>query len=307
MHDHHHGHSHAPHGGSDETGSRMAWAFFLNAGFAVIEFVGGILTNSTAIMADAVHDLGDSLSIGLAWWLSKVSQKPASDTFSYGYRRFSVLGALLNGIILLVGSFWVLSTAIPRLQDPVMPVTEGMLGLAIFGVLVNSVAAYKLSKGTSLNERMLNWHLLEDVLGWFAVLIVSLVLMVVEWPILDPLLSIVFTVFIVSNVLKTLWKTLRVFLQATPETLEVTRVSARLQSLEGVESVHHVHVWSLDGEHHVLSAHVVLQSHISLDDQSALKRRIAETLAPFQLAHTTIEFEHAQEICRDHSALRKAG
>jgi cobalt-zinc-cadmium efflux system protein len=177
---HHHDHSHK----NDNSSSRIAWAFFLNVGFTIIEFVGGWLTNSTAIMADAVHDLGDSLSIGLAWFLSYWSNKPASGSFSYGYRRFSLLGSLINGMVLVVGSLWVLSEAIPRLQNPEMPVVEGMLGMAIFGIAVNGFAAYKLSGGKTLNERVLNWHLLEDVLGWVAVLIASIVLMFVDWPIL---------------------------------------------------------------------------------------------------------------------------
>lgn len=164
-----HNHAH-----KNETTSRIAWAFFLNVSFTIIEFIGGWLTNSTAIMADAVHDLGDSLSIGLAWILGKLSNRQSSSKFSYGYRRFSLLGALINGIVLIIGSIWVLSEAIPKLLNPEMPVVEGMFGLAILGVTVNGYAAFKLSKGKSLNEQMLNWHLLEDVLGWVAVLVVSI-------------------------------------------------------------------------------------------------------------------------------------
>jgi cobalt-zinc-cadmium efflux system protein len=192
MHDHSHEHS----------GTRIRWAFFLNLAFTVIEFIGGWLTNSTAIMADAVHDLGDSLSIGLAWYLDTISKKKADKEFSYGYRRFSLLGAMINGSILIVGSLWVLSVAIPRLFAPEMPEATGMVYLAVLGVVVNGYAAFKLSRGKSLNERVLNWHLLEDVLGWLAVLIVAVVLLFVEWPILDPLLSIGFTLFILYNVTK---------------------------------------------------------------------------------------------------------
>ena len=192
MHSHsHHSHEHASAGAS----SRIAWAFFLNAGFSVIEFIGGMLTNSTAIMADAVHDLGDSLAIGLAWGLAKFSDSPSSDSFSYGYRRFSLLGALINGVILLLGSLWVLNHAIPRLQNPVMPETTGMLVLALFGVVVNGLAAYKLGQGSTQNERMLNWHLLEDVLGWAAVLVGAAVMHFTAWAFVDPLLSIGISIF----------------------------------------------------------------------------------------------------------------
>ncbi|MCB1665722.1 MAG: cation transporter [Pseudomonadales bacterium] len=296
MHSHsHHSHEHASAGAS----SRIAWAFFLNAGFSVIEFIGGMLTNSTAIMADAVHDLGDSLAIGLAWGLAKFSDSPSSDSFSYGYRRFSLLGALINGVILLLGSLWVLNHAIPRLQNPVMPETTGMLVLALFGVVVNGLAAYKLGQGSTQNERMLNWHLLEDVLGWVAVLIVSVVLMFADWPILDPILSIVFTLFILLNVLRQLWKTLRLFLQAAPEELEISEIRSALQNLDGIGDVHHVQLWSLDGEHHVLTAHVVVTDNADLAGLSQLKLHIADALKPYGLAYTTIEFELGGEICRD--------
>jgi len=292
-----HNHDHSHH---DTTASgRIGWAFFLNVGFTIIEFIGGILTNSTAIMADAVHDLGDSLSIGLAWFLARLSKKPANENYSYGYRRFSLLGSFINCIVLITGSVWVLSEAIPRLQDPQMPVTEGMLGMAIFGILVNGFAAYKLRKGKSLNERVLNWHLLEDVLGWVAVLIVSIALMFLDWPILDPILSICFTLFIGFNVARNLWKTLRIFLQAVPDKQLQQKIHTALSQFKEVYNIHHLHIWSLDGESHVLTVHLILTETIEIQHQVDLKHKIASALAPFEFEHTTIEFEFSDEVCRD--------
>ena len=290
MHDHSHNHS---------ANTRIGWAFFLNVTFTIIEFVGGLLTNSTAIMADAVHDLGDSLSIGVAWVLSKVSEKGSNNDFTYGYRRLSLLGALINGLVLIAGSVWVLSEAIPKLLQPEMPVVEGMLGLAILGVIVNGFAAYKLSHGKTLNEKVLNWHLLEDVLGWVAVLIVSIVLLFIDWPILDPALSIVFTLYIVFNVGKNLWSTTRLFLQAAPDKSLSESLHRSLSTLDDVRSVHHLHLWSLDGEHHVLTAHLILQRALTLEQQLHLKRTMSDRLREFDLAHTTIEFEFGEEACRD--------
>lgn len=290
MHDHSHTHG---------ANTRIGWAFFLNVTFTVIELIGGLLINSTAIMADAVHDLGDSLSIGLAWILSKVSEKGSNNDFTYGYRRLSLLGALINGLVLIAGSVWVLSEAIPKLLQPEMPVVEGMLGLAILGVMVNGFAAYKLSHGKTLNEKVLNWHLLEDVLGWVAVLIVSIVLLFVDWPILDPALSIVFTLYIVFNVGKNLWSATRLFLQAAPDKALSESLHQCLSTLDDVRSVHHLHLWSLDGEHHVLTAHLVLRRALTLEQQLHLKRTMADRLREFDLAHTTIEFEFGEEACRD--------
>ena len=292
MHDHSHSHG---------SNNRIGWAFFLNVTFTIIEFIGGILTNSTAIMADAVHDLGDSLSIGFAWFLSKVSEKGSNSEFTYGYRRLSLFGALINGLVLIIGSVSVLTEAIPKLLQPEMPIVEGMIALAVFGVLVNGFAAYKLSKGKTLNERVLNWHLLEDVLGWVAVLIVSIVLLFVDWPILDPALSILFTLYILINVAKNLWHTIRLFLQAIPDKELSKSVYKTLIELKEVDSIHHLHLWSLDGEHHVLTAHLALQEALSTQQQLELKKSIAERLSKFNLEHTTIELEMTNEQCRDDS------
>ena len=291
-------HNHA-HNDSNDSSRRIGWAFFLNVGFTIIEFIGGWLTNSTAIMADAVHDLGDSLSIGLAWLLNKVSDKSADESFSYGYQRFSLLSALINGAVLVGGSIWVLSEALPRLLNPQMPHAEGMIALAIFGVLVNGFAAYKLSAGKSLNERILNWHLLEDVLGWFAVLIVAIILLFVDLPILDPVLSIGFTLFILINVAKNLVSTIRIFLQATPNKTVRLKIINDLQSLTYISDVHHIHLWSLDGNNNVLTAHLTLNNSIDPLVQTKIKDEIATLLIPYDLSHTTIELEFPNETCRD--------
>jgi len=277
----------------------IGWAFCLNAGFTIIEFIGGLLTNSTAIMADAVHDLGDSLSMGSAWLLDRLSRKDPDEQFTYGYRRLSLFGALINSIILVLGSTWVLYETIPRLFNPEMPVAEGMLGLAILGITVNGFAAWKLSGGHSLNEKVLNWHLLEDVLGWAAVLIVSIVLMFVEWPILDPLLAVIFTTFILFNIYRHLKETLRIFFQAVPESLLTGKINRELMKIEAIANIHHEHCWSLDGEHHVYTAHLLLHELLDATQQRALKVLIAEKLAPFSLTHTTIELELPDESCRD--------
>ncbi len=274
-------------------------AFWLNAMFAVVEFIGGMLTNSTAIMADAVHDLGDALAIGFAWIMQRLSGREADARFSYGYRRFSLLAALVNGGILIIGSVWVLSMAIPRLWAPEMPHAAGMFWLAILGVAVNGFAAVKVSKGKTLNEQLLNWHLLEDVLGWVAVLIVSVVLLFVDWPILDPILSIVFTLFILSNVVRHVVKTLSLFLQAVPDRKLRQEIMDKLMEIEHIQAIHHLHLWSLDGEKHVLTAHLELDKPISTEVQTAIKGDIADALTKYALAHTTFEFEQISENCRD--------
>jgi len=252
-------------------------------------------------MADAVHDLGDTLSIGLAWLLSHFSDKKASVRFSYGYRRLSLFGALINSLVLIVGSVWILFEAIPRLSNPEMPMAEGMFGLAILGVAVNGYAVIKLKAGNTLNEKVLTWHLLEDALGWVAVLIVSIVLFFFELPILDPLLSIGFTLFILFNVVKNLKTTIVLFLQATPDQEIQDNIERSLLEHSEVKGIHHMHFWSLDGESHVLTAHLELCQNLNVEKLIELKFIIAQTLDKYNLSHTTIEFEFPEELCRDNA------
>lgn len=288
---HHHDHHH-----SDD--ASLGLAFALNAGFAVIELFGGLLTNSVAILSDALHDLGDSIAIGLAWLLAKLGRREATDRYSYGFRRLSLLGALINGMILIVGSIVVLNEAIPRLWAPQMPHAPGMLGLAILGIAVNGFAALRVRGGQSLNARVISWHLLEDVLGWVAVLAASLILLVRDWPILDPLLSIVFTLFILFNVVRTTFQTLRLFLQSVPADANLGETTAALSSLPHVQDVHDVHLWSLDGDHHVLTAHLKLVSGIHLEELRETKAAAANLVHRFGFAHSTLEYEFDDEICR---------
>jgi cobalt-zinc-cadmium efflux system protein len=295
QHGHHLGHQHTHHSES----SNIALAFWLNFGFALIEIAGGILTNSVAIIADAIHDLGDSLAIGFAWVASKIATRQPTQKYSYGYRRWSLLSALISGLILLVGSGWVLSEAIPRLWQPQLPHTGGMFVLAIFGIAVNGAAVLRLRRGKTQNEKVLSWHLLEDVLGWVAVLLGAILMYFTGWAWLDPVLCIGFTLFILFNVIKSLKQTLALFLQVSPDPALQHQITTELNALEFVKAVHHLHLWSLDGEQHVLTMHVELSAEAALAEQLHYKQRIAELLAPYNLSHTTVEFELSGEICRD--------
>lgn len=291
---------HAPPEGRDSQRA-IGIAFWLNFGFALIEFAGGWWTQSTAILANAVHDLGDSGAIAFGWWMQRLARRGAAPGFSYGLGRLSLFAALVNGLILVAGSLWVLGQAIPRLAEPNMPHAPGMLGLAVLGLAVNGVAARQLMGGATLNERVLNWHLLEDLLSWAAILIVAAALLVADWPILDPLLSIAFTAIILFNVVRNLDRTARLFFQGSPDPALEREIAARLSAIAHVVGIHHLHLWSLDGERHVLTVHLDLDEPITNAVQRRVKSQVAEILAPYRLAHSTIEIEQAEEQCRDAS------
>ncbi len=288
---HHHGHHH------HHTSDNIRVAFFLNFVFTLLEFIGGALTNSLAIMSDALHDLGDSVSLGLAWYLENKSNQSATNRYTYGYRRLSLLGALINTVILIVGSLIILAHAIPRILNPEPTDAQGMLLFAILGIAVNGIAALRLSRSESMNARVATWHLLEDALGWVAVLIVSIVLFFVDLYILDPILSVLITLYILYNVIKNLNKTLALFLQAVPETVDVPQLEHELSHIPHVISTHHTHVWSLDGEHHVLTTHVVVESGLDRQTVCDIKEQIRQIITNKSFEHVTIDIEYENEPC----------
>lgn len=286
-HDHHH-HS---------SGKNLKLAFFLNLGFTILEFIGGIYVNSIAIISDAVHDLGDSLSLGTTWYLDHKAQQKSDSKFSFGYRRFSLLGALINSLVLIGGSIYVIYEAVGRLMNPEHSDAQGMMIFAIIGVAVNAYAAWKLSGGKTLNEKVVSWHLMEDVLGWVAVLVVSIVLQFKDIHYLDPALSLAITLYILYNVFKRLKETLFIFLQGTPADINLKEIKNKIENIRGVASSHHVHIWSQEGEHHVFTAHVKLENVNKFEEYKRLKAEVLNTLEAYNFEHFTVQFELDSETC----------
>lgn len=289
-------HQHHKHGHARDT-SHIKAAFFINLLFTIIEIIGGVMTNSIAILSDAVNDLGDSLSLELAWYFQNYSKKKRSPSFSYGYSRFSLLGAMINSIVLVAGSIFLFVKAIPRLSHPQQPETQGMMILAVLGVVFNGVAIVRLKKGAGVNERVVALHLLEDVLGWVAVLIGSIVMHFFDIPIIDPILSLGIALFILVNVYKNLKETIQIIMQGVPNNTNVKEVESRLLSYPEIKEIHDIHVWSMDGNYTVMTAHVVMHHKDSLTRLELLKKKIRKDLEELQVKHVTLEFEVEGEYC----------
>jgi len=270
-------------------------AFFLNLFFTILEIIGGLWTNSMAILSDALHDLGDSISLGMAWYFEKYSKKGPDEFFSFGYARFSLLGALINSMVLIIGSILVLSQSIPRIFQPESVNAEGMLVFAILGIVINGLAVIRLRKGTSLNEKVVSWHLLEDVLGWIAVLIVSILLMFINLPILDPILSIIITLYVLFNVIKNIKAVMHVFLQGVPRNYSIGEIEEQLLKIPGVLSSYHTHIWSLEGEKNQLTTHIIVEDQISREDIISMKNEIQEVVRQNGIEHVTIQVDYQGE------------
>ncbi len=279
------------------TSKNFKTVFLLNFGFTLFEIVGGILTNSIAIISDALHDFGDSISIGLAWYLEKYSHKESDNRYTYGYGRFSLLGALINAMVLIIGSTFVLANAIPRIIEPQATNAEGMIIFAIVGVIVNGAAVFKLKNEESMNARVMMLHLLEDVLGWIAILAVAIALLFWQTYILDAILSIVITLYILFNVTINLKKTIALFLQATPDHVQLEMIDEKLKSIDKVISSHHTHVWSLDGANHILTTHLIVDKSTTRNEIVRIKYKCKQLFEDLKMTHFTIEIELEDEVC----------
>lgn len=290
---HHHHHHHE----EDKSLSNINMAFWLNTSFAVIELIGGIYTNSVAILSDALHDFGDSLSLGLARYFQKKSSKASDEYYSYGYKRFSLLGAFINAIILIIGSIFIIQEALSRLVKPEVADAKGMLILAFLGIIVNTLAMLRLRKGKSVNERVVSLHFIEDILGWVAVLIGSIVMLFADVPILDPILSILIAGYILFNVIKNLRHAIRIVLQGIPEDLDMEKIKKEILTIPGIISVHDLHSWTLDGLYNILTVHVVLQDQPSLAHMEKIKSDVRHCLLHYNIQHITIETETEGQGC----------
>ena len=277
-----------------KTEKNILLAFLLNLAFSIFEFFGGIFTHSVAILSDSVHDIGDAISIGIALFLEKVSKKQADEKYTYGYARYSLLGSFITTIILLVGSVIVIYNAVERIITPVEINYDGMLLFAIVGVFVNFLAALLTREGASLNQKAINLHMMEDVLGWVVVLVGSVVMRFTDFYILDPLMSIGVALFILINAMKNIKEITDLFLEKTPREVDISELNTHLCGVEGVVDVHHIHVWSMDNHNHYATMHVVTNSN-----GHTIKEKIREELQEHGILHATLELEMEDEPCHE--------
>lgn len=289
-------HHHHHHGTPDSSTRNIGVAFWLNLGFAIIELIGGIWTQSLAVISDALHDFGDAISLGMGYFLQRKSTQGPSENYSYGLRRLSLLSAFLTGLILCIGAVFIVSESVSRFSEPHEPYGPGMMGLAIFGIAINGFAAWKLGHGHTHNEKMMQWHLIEDVMGWVAVLIGSICIMLFQWNWLDPVLAITISLFVLFNVVKRLSQTVSVFLQGNPDPEGLKTFREKVSQMPNIVEVHDVHFWSLDGVRHVLSLHAVLKD---LNQGAQTKEEIRRLSKALGDCHITLEIESQTEHCHD--------
>lgn len=276
----------------------MTIAFLLNFSFAIIEFIFGLLFHSSAVLADAIHDTGDALAIGLSTLFEKISNRKEDPNYTLGYKRYSLLGALLTSVILLVGSTLVIVENVPKLLAPERVNYDGMLVLGIVAVVVNTAASRVVSHGHSHNESILSLHFLEDILGWLAVIGVSIILRFTDWYFLDPLLSLVIAGFILSKALPKFWENIQIFLDHVPNDVDLSQLYQEIAVLENVRAITQLNVWTTDGLEKYAMLHICLENpNLLAETQAVLRQR----LLAYGIAKVTIQTDESlqehQEYC----------
>lgn len=273
-------------------------AVLLNVSFTAIELVGGLLTNSVALLADALHDLGDSIALVTAWALERKARKPADGKRTFGYARLSLLSAIISATVLVGGSLYILSQAVMRLFQPEHASAPGMIGLAVLGLVLNGIGFLRLRRGSSANEKVLSWHLLDDVLGWAVILVGACIMYFWDNHYIDPLMTIGFVTFTLWGVSKTIRETFNIFLEGVPAHVSVDGIRQDVLALPGVTAIHDVHVWSLEGDTDILTGHVVVSDE-RLKQPDTTRQEIKAVLARRHIEHSTLELESADACSGD--------
>lgn len=272
-------------------------AFFLNLTYAIVEFIAGGLFGSSAVLADSVHDLGDAIAIGISAFLESISNREEDSHYTLGYKRFSLLGAMVTAVILMTGSVLVILENIAKIFHPQPVNDEGILWLGIIAITINVLASLVIRKGQTKNESILSLHFLEDTLGWVAVILMAIVLRFTDWYILDPLLSLAISFFILSKALPRFWRTLKIFLDAVPEGVDIQKIKTDLAELDHVASINQLNLWTMDGLEKNAIVHVCLEE---MEHMETCKESIRIFLKDCGFQNITIEVDADLESHQAH-------
>ncbi len=272
-------------------------AFFLNLSYAIVEFIAGGIFGSSAVLADSVHDLGDAIAIGISALLETISNREEDRHYTLGYKRFSLLGALVTAVILITGSILVILENIAKIFHPQSVNDEGIFWLGIIAITINVLASLVIRKGQTKNESILSLHFLEDTLGWVAVILMAIVLRFTDWYILDPLLSLAISFFILSKALPRFWSTLKIFLDAVPEGVDIQKIKTDLAELDHVASINQLNLWTMDGLEKNAIVHVCLKE---MEHMETCKESIRIFLKDCGFQNITIEVDADLESHQAH-------
>ncbi|MBT2581599.1 cation diffusion facilitator family transporter [Planococcus sp. ISL-109] len=270
-------------------------AFLIITVYMVVEAIGGYLTNSLALLADAGHMLSDSVSLGVAYLAFSIGEKAADKMKTYGYKRFEILAAVFNGVLLVVIALYIFYEAYQRFSDPPEIATSGMLIIAVIGLFVNILVAWILMRGGdtkgNLNLRAAFLHVLSDLLGSVGAITAALLIIFFGWAWADPLASVLVAILVLISGWRVTKEGIHVLMEGTPKNVDLEQVKRAIEMLPAVKSIHDLHVWSITSGRNAMSGHVVIREHISFKDSQQVLREIEEALAELKIGHVTVQLE----------------
>ncbi|MCM3042229.1 cation diffusion facilitator family transporter [Paenibacillus motobuensis] len=288
---HDHGHDHT-HGANKKT---LLISFIIITGYMIVEAFGGFITNSLALLSDAGHMLSDSISLGVALLAFTLGGKVANYNKTYGYKRFEILAAVLNGVTLVLIAIYIFYEAIQRFQNPPEVASSGMLIISSIGLLVNIFVAWFMMRSgdveENLNMRGAYLHVISDMLGSVGAIVAALLIMFFGWGWADPLASVIVAALVLRSGYYVMKSGLHVLMEGTPQNVDMNEVIQTIQSTNGVQSVHDLHVWSITSGLNALSCHAVVDDQMSIADSERLLRQIEHDLEHKNIHHMTIQLE----------------
>ena len=278
----------------NKTPENIKIAFLLNLAFSIVEAIGGILTNSISIISDSLHNLGDSITIGINYIFEKKSKKLPNKEYSYGYLRYTMLGSLIASFILLVGSVVIIYNVVPRLIKPLSVNYDAMIIFGIFGLLINLYATIKIMRS---KDKKINTHMIEDTVIWLFILTGSICIKVFDSVIIDPILSLLIAVYILYQVYKYMKNIYNIFMEKVPKNVKIDEIKKNIESNENIDNVHHIHIWSIDGVNNYMTAHIHLNKVLSEEEIIKTKNDVKNKLMEDKINHITLEVEYFNEKC----------
>lgn len=280
----------------NKTPENIKVAFLLNLVFSIIEAIGGVLTNSISIISDSLHNLGDSITIGINYIFEKKSKKLPNNEYSYGYLRYTMLGSLIASFILLVGSVVIIYNVVPRLIKPLDVNFDAMIIFGIFGLLINLYATIKIMRSKE-KDKKINTHMIEDTVIWLFILVGSICIKVFDLVIIDPILSLLIAVYILYQVYKYMKNIYNIFMEKVPKNIKIDTIKKDIEENDNIDNVHHIHIWSIDGINNYMTAHIHLNKTLSEEDIIKTKNDIKSKLKEDKINHVTLEVEYSNEKC----------
>lgn len=280
----------------NKTPENIKIAFLLNLAFSIVEAIGGILTNSISIISDSLHNLGDSITIGINYIFEKKSKKLSNKEYSYGYLRYTMLGSLIASFILLVGSVIIIYNVVPRLIKPLSVNYDAMIIFGIFGLLINLYATIKIMRSKD-KDKKINTHMIEDTIIWLFILTGSICIKVFDLVIIDPILSLLIAVYILYQVYKYMKNIYNIFMEKVPKNVKIDEIKKDIESNENIDNVHHIHIWSMDGVNNYMTAHIHLNKILNEEEIIKTKNDVKNKLKEDKINHITLEVEYFNEKC----------